>query len=129
MRASWLTDTSEAYTLVWAGISRPSSSTSWLDTRVCTAPTGRNGWDALRTTVAECGLPRQLLSDNGLNFTGRLQGYVVAFERHFPDGFEFGLAVDRVDARHVIGARGGAALIPLHSQSDDDDFQALRRSL
>jgi transposase InsO family protein len=52
-----------------------------LRTHVCAAPTGRSGWDAVRSTVAECGLPRQLLSDNGLNFTGRLHGFVVAFER------------------------------------------------
>lgn len=52
-----------------------------LRTHVCDAPTGRHGWDAVRATVAECGLPRQLLSDNGLNFTGRLHGVVVAFER------------------------------------------------
>jgi len=52
-----------------------------LRTHVCPAPTGRSGWDAVRATVAEYGLPRQLLSDNGLNFTGRLHGVVVAFER------------------------------------------------
>jgi transposase InsO family protein len=52
-----------------------------LRTHVCPAPTGQAGWQAVRATVAQVGLPRQLLSDNGLNFTGRLHGIVVAFER------------------------------------------------
>ncbi|MDQ1699672.1 MAG: hypothetical protein QOG34_1535 [Frankiaceae bacterium] len=39
-------------------------------------------WQAFRLTVAAAGLPAQLLSDNGLCFTGRLHGgRVVAFER------------------------------------------------
>jgi hypothetical protein len=41
----------------------------------------RPGWDAVRGAVAACGLPRQLISDNGINFTGRLLGHTVAFER------------------------------------------------
>jgi transposase InsO family protein len=41
----------------------------------------RAGWDAFRGAVAVCGLPRQLISDNGINFTGRLLGRTVAFER------------------------------------------------
>ncbi len=44
--------------------------------------TGTLGWQALRTATAAYGLPRQLLSDNGLAFTGRLHGTVVFFERH-----------------------------------------------
>lgn len=52
-----------------------------LGTHVCHAPTGQAGWQAVRDAVAYAGLPRQLLSDNGLNFTGRLHGVVVAFER------------------------------------------------
>lgn len=52
-----------------------------LATHACTAPTGEAGWAALRAAVAAYGLPRQLLSDNGLNFTGRLHGVSVAFER------------------------------------------------
>jgi transposase len=52
-----------------------------LRTHVCPAPTGPAGWQAVRLTVAQVGLPRQLLSDNGLNFTGRLHGVVVSFER------------------------------------------------
>src|SRR5690606_11235330 len=34
-----------------------------------------------RRAVAEYGLPRQLLSDNGTTFTGRLHNMVVYFER------------------------------------------------
>jgi transposase InsO family protein len=43
--------------------------------------TGQLAWTAFRTAVAEAGLPAQLLSDNGLEFTGRLHGTVVSFER------------------------------------------------
>jgi len=52
-----------------------------LATHVCPAPTVTAGWAAVRAAVAAYGLPRQLLSDNGLNFTGRLRGVTVAFER------------------------------------------------
>ena len=48
---------------------------------VAAGPTMEAGWAAFRGAVAACGLPRQLLSDNGLNFTGRLHGVTVAFER------------------------------------------------
>jgi transposase len=50
-----------------------------LGTHVCTSPTADAGWAAVRAAVADYGLPRQLLSDNGLNFTGRLHGVTVAF--------------------------------------------------
>jgi transposase InsO family protein len=52
-----------------------------LAARVAAAPAMRPGWDAFRGAVAACGLPRELISDNGINFTGRLTGRVVAFER------------------------------------------------
>jgi hypothetical protein len=52
-----------------------------LTTHVCASPTVETGWAAVRGTVAAYGLPRQMLSDNGLNFTGRLHGLSVAFER------------------------------------------------
>jgi transposase InsO family protein len=52
-----------------------------LGTHVCVSPTAEAGWAAVRAAVAAYGLPRQLLSDNGLNFTGRLHGFTVAFER------------------------------------------------
>lgn len=52
-----------------------------LATYVCPAPTALAGWAAVRAAVAAHGLPRQMLSDNGLNFTGRLRGVTVAFER------------------------------------------------
>jgi transposase InsO family protein len=45
------------------------------------ALTGQLAWTALRAAVAAYGLPAQLLSDNGLCFTGRLHGIVVSFER------------------------------------------------
>ena len=43
--------------------------------------TGALAWRALRGAAAAYGLPRQLLSDNGTTFTGRLHGKVVYFER------------------------------------------------
>jgi hypothetical protein len=52
-----------------------------LAAHVAAAPAMRPGWEAFRGAVAAYGLPRQLLSDNGLNFTGRLKGRTVAFER------------------------------------------------
>lgn len=52
-----------------------------LATHVAAAPSMRAGWDAFRGAVAACGLPRQLISDNGINFTGRFIGRTVAFER------------------------------------------------
>jgi transposase InsO family protein len=48
---------------------------------VAAGPTMEAGWAAFRGAAAACGLPRQLLSDNGLNFTGRFHGMSVAFER------------------------------------------------
>jgi transposase InsO family protein len=52
-----------------------------LAAHVAAAPSMRAGWHAFRGAVAACGLPRQLISDNGINFTGRLLGWTVAFER------------------------------------------------
>ena len=52
-----------------------------LAAKVAAAPAMRPGWEAFRGAVAACGLPRQLVSDNGINFTGRLIGSTVAFER------------------------------------------------
>jgi transposase InsO family protein len=52
-----------------------------LGAHVAPAPTMQAGWAALRGAAGAYGQPRQLLSDNGLNFTGRLHGLSVAFER------------------------------------------------
>ena len=45
------------------------------------SPTGEAAWACFIAASAANGLPRQLLSDNGLSFTGRLFGVQVAFER------------------------------------------------
>jgi transposase InsO family protein len=45
------------------------------------SPTGEAAWACFVAASAAHGLPRQLLSDNGLSFTGRLFGVQVAFER------------------------------------------------
>jgi len=52
-----------------------------LAARACDGPTEQAAWEAFSEATAHCGLPRQLLSDNGLCFTGRLHGFEVAFER------------------------------------------------
>jgi transposase InsO family protein len=44
------------------------------------AATGDLAWDAFEIAASRYGLPRQVLSDNGLIFTGRLHGTEVAFE-------------------------------------------------
>ena len=44
------------------------------------APTTELAWDSFEIAATRYGLPRQVLSDNGLCFTGRLHGTAVAFE-------------------------------------------------
>ncbi len=44
------------------------------------AATGELAWDAFELAASRYGLPRQVLSDNGLIFTGRLHRVEVAFE-------------------------------------------------
>jgi transposase InsO family protein len=48
----------------------------------CASPTGEAAWASLMRAGADFGLPRQLLSDNHVSFTGRLFGHQVAFERN-----------------------------------------------
>jgi transposase InsO family protein len=42
-------------------------------------------WDVFEIAASRYGLPRQVLSDNGLAFTGRLHGVEVAFEANLAD--------------------------------------------
>lgn len=42
-------------------------------------------WDVFEIAASRYGLPRQVLSDNGLTFTGRLHGVEVAFETNLRD--------------------------------------------
>ena len=42
-------------------------------------------WDTFETAASRYGLPQQVLSDNGLAFTGRLHGVEVAFETNLRD--------------------------------------------
>ena len=44
------------------------------------APTTELAWDSFEIAATRYGLPRQVLSDNGLCFTGRLHGTEVVFE-------------------------------------------------
>lgn len=50
-----------------------------------TGPTTEAAWDCFELAAARYGLPRQVLSDNGLCFTGRLHGVEVEFERGLAD--------------------------------------------
>lgn len=52
-----------------------------LAARVATGPTATAAWDAFAHAVTDWGLPARVMSDNGLCFTGRLQGRDVDFER------------------------------------------------
>jgi transposase InsO family protein len=45
------------------------------------APTGEAAWDCFEEASTRYGVPRQVLSDNGLCFTGRLHKVEVEFER------------------------------------------------
>jgi transposase InsO family protein len=51
----------------------------------CASPTSEAAWAALSAAAALYGLPRQLLSDNGACFTGRLHGNKVLFERRLAE--------------------------------------------
>jgi transposase InsO family protein len=52
-----------------------------LSAQACDSPSGEAAWACFTSAAALYGLPRQLLSDNHLSFTGRLFGVEVAFER------------------------------------------------
>jgi Integrase core domain len=47
--------------------------------------TGAPAWACFVAAAAQHGLPRQLLSDNGTCFTGRLQGFEADFERRLAE--------------------------------------------
>ncbi len=47
----------------------------------CASPSGESAWRCFVRASSAYGLPRQLLSDNHLSFTGRLFGITVEFER------------------------------------------------
>ena len=49
------------------------------------AATGELAWDAFEMAASRYGLPRQVLSDNELCFTGRLHGTEVMFEKSLDD--------------------------------------------
>lgn len=48
--------------------------------RAVPSATTENTWEAFSAAVAAWGLPTGHLSDNGLNFSGRLRGFEVSFE-------------------------------------------------
>jgi transposase InsO family protein len=53
-----------------------------LAAHAATGPTGEAAWDCFEDAASRYGLPRQVLSDNGLCFTGRLHNVEVEFERN-----------------------------------------------
>jgi transposase InsO family protein len=52
-----------------------------LAAHACPSPSGEAAWACFAQASSAYGLPRQLLSDNHLSFTGRLFGIEVAFQR------------------------------------------------
>jgi transposase len=60
----------------------------------CPSPTGEAAWRCFLQASANNGLPRQLLSDNHVSFTGRRFGLTVEFERRLA-----GLGVELINAR------------------------------
>jgi transposase InsO family protein len=56
-----------------------------LAANACAALSGGAVWACFVAASAAYGLPRQLLSDNGTYFTGRLHGVEVAFERRLAE--------------------------------------------
>lgn len=61
---------------------------------VAPGPTGEAAWDCFEDAASRYGLPTQVLSDNGLCFTGRLHGMQVDFERSLSE-----LGVQLINAR------------------------------
>ena len=61
---------------------------------VAPSPTGEAAWDCFEDAASRYGLPTQVLSDNGLCFTGRLHGMQVDFERSLRE-----LGVQLINAR------------------------------
>src|SRR6266571_4536065 len=64
-----------------------------LAARACPSLTGEAAWSCFDEASSRCGLPRQVLSDNGLCFTGHLHGVVVEFERRLA-----GLGVELINS-------------------------------
>ncbi len=71
------------------------------------AATGNLAWDAFEIAASRYGLPRQVLSDNGLIFTGRLHGTEVAFEVSLK---ELGIELINSAPYQVIANLGAAIL-------------------
>jgi transposase InsO family protein len=51
-----------------------------LAATACPAATTEAAWDCFELAASRYGLPRQIITDNGLCFTGKLHGVEVAFE-------------------------------------------------
>jgi transposase InsO family protein len=63
----------------------------------CISPTAEAAWDCFEEASSRYGLPRQVLSDNALSFTGRLHGVEVEFERSLA---ELGVELINSSAAH-----------------------------
>jgi transposase InsO family protein len=68
-----------------------------LAASACESASGEVAWACFAQASAAYGLPRQLLSDNHLSFTGRLFGIEVAFERRLA---EVGVELINAAPRH-----------------------------
>ena len=73
---------------------------------------------------------KQVFKNFDFRLVGRAyQGGVVLLGGHFLHRLILRLGVDRIHRGDEVGSRHGAALVPLHSQTDDDDLQPGPRSL
>jgi transposase InsO family protein len=82
---------------VWAMTLLDDHARFLLAARVALKPTGEAAWACFEEASVRHGMPRQLLSDNGLCFTGRRAGFEVAFERRVRS---LGVAVIHSRPRH-----------------------------
>jgi transposase InsO family protein len=85
-------------------------------------PTGEAAWDCFEEAASRYGLPRQVLSDNGLCFTGRLHGMTVEFERSLKGARRRDDQLSRVSPADV----GEARAIPSHAQGVVDRRRSRR---
>jgi transposase InsO family protein len=94
--------------------------------RVAEGPTARAAWDAFSHAVAAWGLPARVMSDNGLCFTGRLQGRDVDFERqlralgieHRPSSPAHPQTCGKLERSHQTTKRWLAAHDPADTQAE-----------
>jgi transposase InsO family protein len=100
-----------------------------LAARVAAGPTAGAAWDAFAHAVTDWGLPARVMSDNGLCFTGRLQGRDVDFERqlramgiaHLPSSPRHPQTCGKLERSHQTTKRWLRALPPARDHAELQD--------